>query len=121
MENEHGGHAGTLTASGSRHHRKPLLNHTDSEVAAFGTKTLRVAFTVREPNERRGIAMRNDPFKSMNDAACRNEIMSSIGRQLDNVYSPILSAPIPQPMTTLPQLLTSCSAASTARKPDGAA
>jgi hypothetical protein len=98
-----------------------LLNHTDSEEAAFGTKTLRVAFTVCEPNERRGIAMKNDPFKPMSDAACRNEIMSSIGRQLETVYSPMVSAPMPERMTTLLQRLSSSYAGPTAHKPDGAA
>lgn len=65
--------------------------------------------------------MRNDPFKSMSDAACRNEIMSSIGRQLETVYSPMTSTPMPERMTTLLQRLSSLPAAATAHKPDGAA
>jgi hypothetical protein len=65
--------------------------------------------------------MKNDPFKPMSDAACRNEIMSSIGRQLETVYSPMVSAPMPERMTTLLQRLSSSYAGPTAHKPDGAA
>lgn len=65
--------------------------------------------------------MRNDPFKPMNDATCRTEIMSLIGRQLETVYAPVTSAPLPERMMTLLQRLSSVSAAPMSRKSDGAA
>lgn len=45
--------------------------------------------------------MRNDPFKSMSDAACRAEIMSSLGRQLETIYARTVSDPMPQRMQEL--------------------
>ena len=45
--------------------------------------------------------MRNDPFKSMSDAACRSEIMSSLGHQLRTIYSCTVSDPVPERMQEL--------------------
>lgn len=45
--------------------------------------------------------MRNDPFKSMSDAACRAEIMASLGHQLRTIYSCSVSDPVPERMQEL--------------------
>ncbi len=45
--------------------------------------------------------MRNDPFKSgMSDAACRAEMLASVGHQLEKLY-PLNAAPMPAPMREL--------------------
>lgn len=50
--------------------------------------------------------MKNDPLKSlMSDAACRSEVLSSVGRQLEQLYSPV-SAPMPERMASLMRQLS---------------
>lgn len=45
--------------------------------------------------------MRNDPFKpGMSEAACRAEMLASIGRQLEKLW-PLNAAPMPAPMREL--------------------
>ena len=51
--------------------------------------------------------MRNDPLKSlMSDAACRSEMLSSVGHQLEKLYSPVISAPMPERMASLMRQLS---------------
>ena len=45
--------------------------------------------------------MRNEPFKSMTDAACRAEVITYLGRQLQAIYAPAVSDPLPERMQEL--------------------
>ena len=51
-------------------------------------------------------SMRPDPFRSLLDgAACRMEILSSVGQQLREYYAEQMTAPVPEHLQNLLQRL----------------
>jgi hypothetical protein len=64
--------------------------------ASYGTKTLRVAFTLHAPTQL-GRPVRPGSFKSlMDDAACRIEALNAVGQQLRKRYDAQMSEQMPE-------------------------
>ena len=77
--------------------------------ADYGTKTLRVAFTLEQGsrNQQSGRVMRAGPFASlMDDGACQIEALMAVGRQLRKRYDAEMGDTLPQELQMQLQRLT---------------